>query len=140
MRQTYYAVSDESFAGLQNDLQQYTALAKQLLTPGLNTGKKAAVLQQRNDLKADIQTKLTESGTLLGFLNDDEVEAFEAANQGMANIEAKSFLRTNGIPEQELEGVLAALMELDSGGASANVSFFLERAKQQRQNVIVWIE
>lgn len=65
--------------------------------------------------------------------------AKELAIQGMANKEAKSFLRTNGIPERKLEEVLAALMELESGSASSNVSFYLERAKQQRQNVIVWI-
>lgn len=139
MRQTYYGVSDVAFIELQETLQQYTLLAKQLVSPELDKKEKSVALLRRNELKAGIQKNLDQSGILIGFLNDKQALSLETAIQKIGNREVQSLLRTNGIPECKLEEVLSALLGIQSDDICTDVIFFLERAKQLRRNVIVWI-
>ncbi|MDQ1908946.1 hypothetical protein RAC89_00340 [Paenibacillus sp. GD4] len=140
MRQTYYGVSSETFTALEDKLKQYSELTKQLFHPRLEKEQRMIALTKRTELKNTIQAELTASGVLLGFINDGQIEEWEATVSKIENEEIGQLLRSNCIPFSRLESVLAGLMSAQAkGSVMEKAAFFLERAEQQRQNVIVWI-
>ncbi|NHN34402.1 hypothetical protein [Paenibacillus agricola] len=139
MRQTYFGVDSEQYIQLQDDLFEFSSLTKDLFKPSLEKEQRVALLKEKDSLKEIIQLKLSETGTILGFLNQEQTDELEAAADAIDNKDIQFLLRTNGIPKQRLEDVIAVVMNFDENIAMKNLAFFLERAKQQHLSVIVWI-
>ncbi|OIJ14224.1 hypothetical protein BKP37_09075 [Anaerobacillus alkalilacustris] len=139
MRQTYYGVRSTVYQQLEKDINLYSQLTRNLYNRALGKDQKQAVLTEKEALKATIQQQLSNSGIILGFLNSEQIEEVETEIENISSEELKGILRSNFIPYFQLESLIVSLSTIRETAALTNLIFFLERAKQNEQNIIVWI-
>jgi hypothetical protein len=139
MRQTYYGVEQASFISLEQDISKYSQYTRDLFNPGFNHEEKVAIEKAKLVLKEKIQENLAESGRILGFLTMEKVENLQADLKTLEDGVSKRALQSNMIPYDKLEDLLFYLMGLPASEPLKNIRFFLERARQKKQSIIVWI-
>ncbi|MFJ7848131.1 hypothetical protein ACIQZM_09745 [Peribacillus sp. NPDC097206] len=139
MRQTYYGVNQEKYDGLEKDIRKYSQLTREMFNKSIDAEEKTAIQKQKEALKGEIQDRLLENGTILGFLTPDKIEELSDAIQEVKNEEIKGYLQSNFISREKIEDVLITLMNLPATESVKNVMFFLEKAKSKKQNIIIWI-
>ncbi|WP_169087349.1 hypothetical protein [Paenibacillus sp. PL91] len=139
MRQAYYGVNSTFFDGQANEIARFNELTRKLFKTGLEKEQELALMSEREALKGAIQSQLSDHGTLLGFLSLEQIEEVEAAVQSLPNDDNKMLLGSNRIPYARLEEAIGALAAVEQTEPVANLIFFLERAKQNKQHVIVWM-
>ncbi|MEK4252555.1 hypothetical protein [Ureibacillus sp. FSL K6-2830] len=139
MRQTYYGVDSVLYHELENHIKQFSQLTRDLFSQAITKEQKVALMKEKEEWKETIQNKLLEDGTILGFLTMEQIDDVETTIQVIEDEEIKGLLRSNFIPNHKLEEVIVSLMKVDSTDYVKNLIFFLEKAKQNQQSVIVWI-
>ncbi|OIJ20744.1 hypothetical protein BKP45_08060 [Anaerobacillus alkalidiazotrophicus] len=139
MRQTYYGVSSTVYQQLEKDINLYSQLTRNSFNRALDKTQKQALLVEKEALKKAIQQQLSNSGMILGFLNSEQIEAVETEIENINSEEIKGMLRSNFIPYLQLEALIVSLSTIRETTALTNLIFFLERAKQNEQSIIVWI-
>ncbi|RIX59704.1 hypothetical protein D3P08_06145 [Paenibacillus nanensis] len=137
MRQTYYGVDPSVRKELEDGLRQFNRLTRSLFDRSADSGKLEGLRKERDTLQDEIQAKLTQSGQVLGFLTEEQLEDLDKLLKEIEDPEIRSLLGANHIPYGCLESVIGALISLPQ--PPRNLIFFLERAKQKRFHVIVWI-
>lgn len=139
MRQTYFGVDQEQYNGLENEIKKYSQLTREMFNKSISAEEKAEIQKQKESLKGEIQDRLLEKGTIQGFLTQEKTDEFSTAIHEVKNETIKGYLQSNFIPREKIEDTLITLMNLPANEAVKNVMFFLEKAKSNKQNIIVWI-
>jgi hypothetical protein len=139
MRQTYYGVEQATFIRLEQDISKYIQYTRDLFNPGFDREEKTAIEKAKLVLEERIQEDLTESGQILGFLTMEKVENLQAVLQTLEDGVNKRALQSNVIPYEKMEDLLFFLMGLPASEPLKNIRFFLEKARQKKQSIIVWI-
>ncbi|MCH6266993.1 hypothetical protein [Neobacillus citreus] len=139
MRQTYFGVNQEQFAGLEKYIKEYSLLTREMFNRSIAAEEKAAIQKKKEDLKGKISESLLENGTILGFLTPEKIDQLSDEIHEVKNDEVKGYLQSNFIPREKMEEVLFSLMNLPATESTKNIIFFLEKAKSNKQHIIVWI-
>ncbi|WML58662.1 hypothetical protein [Neobacillus sp. PS2-9] len=138
MRQTYYGVDSILFEELEEYIKEYIQLTKEMFNKELARDEKLVIKQKKDELRQWIQTKLLEGGSILGFLTEEQVDELHAQIQSMDEKLAVQ-LNSNFIAYSQLEELILVFMEQQEINVLKNLTYFLEKAKQKQQHVIVWI-
>lgn len=139
VRQTYYGVDSKQYQMLEGNIKKYAQLTRAMFNKSIDAKDKAEIQEEKENLKLQIQDCLLENATILGFLPMEKIEDLSGVIRGIENEEIKSYLQNNFIPIEKIEDILLNLMNLPETESLRNVIFFLEKAKSNKQNIIVWI-
>lgn len=139
MRQTYYGVEQEDVPRIEQNISKFSQYTRDLFNPRFDREEKAALEKSKLALKETIQEDLEENGAILGFLTMDKVEQLQAVLQTHEDGGIKRELQSNVIPYEKIEEVLFSLLVLPALEPVKNIRFFLEKARQKKQSIIVWI-
>jgi len=139
MRQTYYGVNNGIYRELEFDLHRYNILSREKFNSATDQEQKNSIQFDKVTLQESIHLKLKEEGVILGFLTLEQIEQLESMVHELNNSMLEGALGSNVIPKDQIEKLLGELMLLENLPHVRNLIFFLERAKQNNLNVVVWI-
>lgn len=138
MRQNYYAIHNDLFGKLVENIEVYNNLLKATFDKCAPRTERLKVMEDKGKLEKKIVDELKNNGHLLGFFLEKEFDDYKNSIE-LLKEETRKFLDTNTIAYHSMDEILGELMEYDNNKHLKKLSIFLENAKKQDKSIVVWI-